>query len=346
MSVVALKSQSAGARDSGATSTTTPATTRAAPHYWIIPSVPRPQAPHGFTGRSLLTKRWREVTSTTAISTALLLPYLINLNQLLERNIADLKCNTDTETGIGADAWEAAKLSITTAADNWAKIALHTLLAAKLADIGGPLCDSIVLNYDIGQRLPAEYVGRVLGAVRIPPSWATMLGPKATASDVSLFESRVSPTAAMQDAVKRNGLHLLASATVGILSRVAVYASPQVRSWMGRRTKVVTRPDPDDPTIMIGTREWEDQPRPTPQQLLGEIQEIVDSHVRRLIVSAVGAGVGSILGGGKGGPEEYWCETVGGTVLMQLSILATNVLRRELLARKGTAPAGTAPATA
>jgi hypothetical protein len=299
-----------------------------APHYWLPPAVPRPQAPHGFTPRSLLAKRWREATTPIAISSVVLLPYLIALNRLFERNIADARDDTmDMEMDLAADALEAAKLTAATALDTYAKMAVHTLIAAKLVQIGGPLCNDVVLHYDIGQRLTGEYLGRLLAKLHLPPSWASVMGPMATPADLKIYEAPVSAFGAAQDALKRNFPHVAASAVVGITSRVVMFASPTVRRCMAGRTKVEIRPSSEDPTHQVAVRPWSELAPITRAELVSDIFQILSSHAQRLVVAVAGSAVGSMLGGGRGGATEFWCETILAHVALQVVATSCTALR-------------------
>lgn len=259
--------------------------------YWLVRGKTRDHPLHGFTVESMLKKRWRECSSTAALTLYFIAPAL----QQAEVKVRQLSEEKDPEVDQLAPIMQEAAVH---GAKNYGIVLSKTLIqasaAAVLIERNTPLTNSIVFHWDMYPRLHQKYVGDLLQMLRLPRFLAGALGPKTEAVDLSVQELDCSPTSAFQDSIKRHMLGVIATATVkGVLA-----------AWN------IAKADPKNP-------KRKPKAVAVKQALLDCATEFVT-----LLGNAVGAASGRAIA--KSGAGEYWGEYVG---QITISILWLKVLQ-------------------
>jgi hypothetical protein len=159
------------------------------------------------SGYSIFVKRRNENTTLIAVSYSFLVPFLQRVNQGLENFIQNEKDVTQS------DILEVVSVALRDSAiqytDAMSRVAVQTAVAvmlhSKRADKAwGARLESTVHAWDLFPRLHQKYFGDLLEKLHLPRFISSLLGPKPTDSDVALFKTRISATAAFEDNVKGN----------------------------------------------------------------------------------------------------------------------------------------------
>ena len=251
------------------------------------------------TGFAIVKKRTDENTTLIAFSYSFLVPFLQRVNQGLESFIQNEKDVTQNDI---ADVVAAAlRESSIQFADAMSRVAVQTAVATLLYSqrqhkVWGARLDATVFSWDLYPRLHQKYFGDALERLRLPRFISSLLGPKPSDSDVSLFQTKITSAAALEDNIKAN--------VIAYIGHVVVDTG---------RILIEGKPLAQDPTNVAVKK-----PR-TKKQL------IVAQFVRRtctLLACALLAGTGRSL---KADVGEYWGDMIGSVLG---PIVATQVIAK------------------
>eukprot|EP00658_Telonema_sp_P-2_P033905 TRINITY_DN2479_c0_g1_i2.p1 TRINITY_DN2479_c0_g1~~TRINITY_DN2479_c0_g1_i2.p1 ORF type:complete len:271 (+),score=72.12 TRINITY_DN2479_c0_g1_i2:45-857(+) len=235
---------------------------------------------HGFAGRNaVIAKKYGEVTSATAITFNLLLPFLNGFNTRLEAHVkdgSDLSAE-ELRNHVQDCSLEAAKsFSIVTA-----KIGIQTSIAAYLIEAKTPAADATVYLWDSYPRLHQKYVGDLCEKLYIPRFLASLLGPKSQDADIACFDSKVPFANAFEDSLKRHVIITIADVTVSNV--VVTLEAARYPKYKHNRPVAVAK----------------------------RMVRLSASKVIALVGRACGGATGNLFAGGVG---EYWGEYVGAVI--------------------------------
>jgi hypothetical protein len=192
----------------------------------------RDYPPHGFTAASITMKRFKENTSALAISVNFLYPFLRRFNKDVEAAIDEGSVvHRDELLKIASDS---AKESLVHFLNLLLRVTVQTGIGAFLTTKRDSYSASIVYAWDMAPRLNQKYCGELLERLFIPRFLAAALGPKETLVDLKFFQTDVSPMAAFEDSMKRNGVAAVADFLVDSVQICMGNSEPKVRSVASR----------------------------------------------------------------------------------------------------------------
>ncbi|KEG10239.1 hypothetical protein DQ04_04001040 [Trypanosoma grayi] len=166
----------------------------------------------GFTSGAIVRKRFAENTTTLALTVGFVMPTMMKIHQQLDGYLEE---GLDMQLGDVVDVMVAAgKEHLLQFADLLARVAVQTGVSCALIRSRTAYGDSVVYLWDVYPQLHQNYVGALLRFLRLPPFLSTLLGPRVSPDDLSVFEMSITPLAAMEDCSKRNALHLVSDVVV------------------------------------------------------------------------------------------------------------------------------------
>lgn len=168
--------------------------------------------PHGYTPKSISEKRFRENTSTAALSYNFLLPFLQRVNKAVEAHV-DSATDITTEE-FGKIAKNASIETIISFVDVSLRVTAQTGVACALINAQKPLADSVVYSWDMYPRLHRKYIGDLLQKLYLPRFLAGLMGPETHSNDLAIFQEKVVPLAAFEDSIKRHVIYTVADIVV------------------------------------------------------------------------------------------------------------------------------------
>ena len=178
---------------------------------------------------------------------------------------------------------------------------------------------SVVRQSDYAVKLKSHYYANIVSKFYLPRRWTYIfVGPEASQEEVEVFSSPVSIGCAFEDHLKRYFLLNVADALTYSLSHLVMFI-PFVRQMLATRQVVFSRTSSSATSSRLRhgqhrvTRQgtpsyvWKEPAKPDVKQALLAIRDRFISNGQNLLLSAVGAAVGSFLAGGHGGACEFWC---------------------------------------
>lgn len=180
---------------------------------------------------------------------------------------------------------------------------------------------SIVRQSDYALKLKSHFYANIVEKFYLPRRWTYIfVGPETSAEETQVFSSPVSFGCAFEDHLKRYFLVNVADSLTFTLGQVMMFV-PAVRSVLATREVVhgATASDGNASSSRLRhgqhrvTRQappayvWKEQPAPKFKDAFIAIRNRFWVNGKNLILSAVGAAIGSALAGGHGGACEFWC---------------------------------------
>jgi hypothetical protein len=189
--------------------------------------------PHGYTPKSITEKRFRENTTSAALSYNILLPFLQRVNKAVEAHVDSA---TDITTEEFAKIAKNASLeTLVSFVDVSLRVAAQNGAACVLINAQKPLADSVVYSWDMYPRLHRKYIGDLLHKLYLPRFLAGLMGPETHANDLAIFQEKVAPLAAFEDSVKRHLIYSVADIVVDT-GRALVESQSKVKQIARRLT--------------------------------------------------------------------------------------------------------------